>query len=388
MLKTLKLINKKKSLSIAGWFFCVLSCSPTDMPLPDVVDMSSGDDMNDMVDAARDSAPDLPDMSHGMDMEHDAQSPYTEQLEVIEIVEQAYLATCTLYERCYPNRLQSVYRNVESCMRSHSRGDVLRAEVARLNISRSQAEACLEAWESADCLDVSFRGELYNKPECVFKGKQKVGESCRYNASCESGYCDHSATFPLYLLCKERECLPETKAGDPCTERNYCPPGLYCQNVASDGINRCLPLIEPYGTDCRTVDLMRPSCPDAFYCHEDTGECLPKPLEGESCSPYNPIIPCMYASQLSCDEDTNTCVKVPDEEWFIPDGGGCAFQQDMCLHDSYCKDNLYCTPILKPGDACEEEFDCGHGLFCDENKQCKYRNYKDECRLLEQYEKG
>ncbi len=353
----------------------LLACSPpdqADMTGLDLgmapVHMSRDARMDGALDATMDLSPDL------VIDEGTPQNPYEAQLRALDTVYEAYLTNCELYQRCYPDRFKSHYLSTEMCALHDSHISLLRVEVERLSISQEQADACLESWRAASCLDVSFRGEIYTRPECVFTGPQEDGELCYYNASCKSGFCDHGWSFPMHLLCKERRCAPSIQPGEPCTERNYCPPGLYCENQIADA--RCVAKVEPFGTDCRTVNLPTP-CPNTFYCHEETGECLPSPVEGETCDSH---ASCVFFDQLECDRETNLCVKVPDEEWYIPDGGSCKFQQSKCLPGSYCKNDTFCKRSLTPGDPCNAETECGPSLYCTDENVCDYRSYEAECR--------
>lgn len=370
-----KVLNLKDiiRLACALYFISPTSCNPADSGQADM--LMGVEEMSVYMDARPNRDVNAFDASSDLLIEYDMENPHTAQLAALDTVYDTYLTNCELYERCYPDGFASIYQSTELCAQAHSRISVLRAEVERITISALQADACLKAWQDASCLDVSFSGELYTKPECVFRGPQKVGELCYYNASCESGFCDQGWSFPLSLLCKERVCVPAIQPGELCTDRNYCPLGLYCQNQVEDA--RCMARIEPFGTDCRTINIL-PPCPDTFYCNQETGQCLPSPLEGDACDNRNAR--CMSDSQLDCSNDTKICTKVPDEEWFIPDGGGCMFQQTKCLHGSYCKKNTFCKRSLKPNDPCDEENECGPSLYCTPEGRCDYLNYEAECR--------
>jgi len=142
-------------------------------------------------------------------------------------------------------------------------------------------------------------------------------------------------------------CKTGQAEGDDCSFDNPCAPGLRCD----DDTNRCIFVAAP-GDECASTA----NCPLLLECVNRAGRfrCVPRPALGEACSP---LLPCAVGV---CGDD-DVCV-------FLPDGAPCTGDDSVTIREcqGFCDtDAGTCRDRLSAGAACDEDFQCQNGAFCD-----------------------
>lgn len=241
----------------------------------------------------------------------------------------------------------------------------------RVTYDGRQAEACLDAWENVECV------ELHLDPEAcstVFTGSVPRGGECVIDQECEGdSICSFDDSCP-------GACTSRLAAGEVCDGNDdRCAEGLVC----SEATDRCArPGAE--GDPCGGG--VEAQCAGALYCQgeddatDTPGECVPQEevfagAEGESCSfddgaLCGPGLSCVFEGE----GDGFVCRR-PNED------GSCRLGfPAQCAVGEYCEGidvaggvvDGTCAPLPGANEPCAQ------GLFCATGHVCR----EAECRAL------
>lgn len=146
-------------------------------------------------------------------------------------------------------------------------------------------------------------------------------------------------------------CQPRRAADERCSETRECAPDLAC---SESGVcvarpiegESCGPSLEP--------------CAPSLACRLEGvgGTCVPAPSDGEACGPVGDDWQPVCAGELVCSVAGYVCA-APQ-----PEGGACELHED-CAAGLRCVDGT-CSTGLREGESCSVSAPaCAEGLFCD-----------------------
>jgi len=218
---------------------------------------------------------------------------------------------------------------------------------------------------NSDCCSGFFCGpnmQCTAEPKCV-----------QYMGSCNNtGQCCSS------LTCVDGACANTTcKWGTVCNSTSECCSGLYCGQSGICNIQKCTEL----GGTCNTTD----DCCFRRKCENNT--CVNKTCatlnescisfsccSGLTCMNYKCVTPCKISGV--CLRDSDCC-----SNYYCSPAGYCAklaectFEYGSCTNSSQCCSGLTCTngacsKPCKTFGACSSNTDCCVGFFCNASSQC------------------
>jgi hypothetical protein len=253
-----------------------------------------------------------------------------------------------------------------------------------VEIDEAGVEACVESLQ-AECPEISEPGEP-GEPECVapeayaqdpcsldnlLNGLQEEGELCGDYAvgegedipECDDGfYC----SFEAYTNNNQGICAKLPDVGDFCQSDPDCDPfGYYGYNYGGPNVTnlycnindaQCAPLGD-VGDDCTFID--------EDFAINDPSNLQPQSRSATSqdCLPF-----------LTCDPSSNTCVALCSEGRFCTPGADplltcgddllCNVTEVPALYDTWGMGT--CAPAIEEGDTCTQGFECETGKCEDD----------------------
>jgi hypothetical protein len=263
-------------------------------------------------------------------------------------------ATCKLFESCIPGDLETVWGDVASCKASGKPRCVANLHAPGIDDSPARVVACARATAGASCDDWLF-SDSYDPPEChANPGKLADGSPCAIDAQCSGGYCQKPDHKPYNTLCGV--CSRKAPLGGPCTTLWDCD-HAFCRAGA------CV-LLPKAGEGCSEANF----CDGFLVClglsaASPTGTCG-KPLgAGAACDPA--FDACFLSGGLVCDASTKVCARrnvvLPGQPCGPLDecGGGAACGPDP-------SGTARCLPRtgMPRGAACAKTSDCAPNDAC------------------------
>lgn len=192
-------------------------------------------------------------------------------------------------------------------------------------------------------------------------------EGCAEGLACTAGKCEPPNTTPctvdscgaLNACASARTCIEKFGNGADCTSSDFCAEGYYCDDTS----HKCTSL--PLTNDPCVQGVL---CNVGLACTTDNGVCAPLPTTGEPCA-FTQFGPFACADGLGCNE--GTCGPLPGENEPCASGNQCSpddINNDGVGNDLGCDftaNGSFCV-IKKPeGGACQADYVCQDGLFCD-----------------------
>lgn len=304
------------------------------------------------------------------------------QQRAYDLIIEAYKTACELEQRCTPTVFESNNANLEDCVLYYAKPSFLRHEMPHLSFSVEQAQSCLTAWEQAECFDSGTGVKIQHMEACNVTGSKQPGESCYNHFACDSGFCNYAGFYGTYQLCGEDPvCLPAIEEGQPCTERNRCPPLMECVHI--QGVKGCYTTLKIGEQDCRVYDNAAFACEGFYsYCEQDTGVCTPYVGEGESCANG---ARCNFIERLHCQTfvENPVCERTPDEEHYLLEGAPCRTKPYNCIPGTVCYGKGYetCQKPLPGGSVCDYRYDrCVYDHYCNRlSGYCEPEGISNDC---------
>ncbi len=170
--------------------------------------------------------------------------------------------------------------------------------------------------------------------------RRSVGDPCRDDLECASGYCS------------QQRCVPRARIGELCDEDYDCLVG-FCDNNGRPGSGRCRVALEP-GETC---DPLRDQCTFS-QCDSRTLQCPTPREDGKPCERSSQCLSglcnlgktCGLVTHGECQADED-CVS-----------GICHRRGPDVWQKGYCGDPF------PPGSECDRTYECAFGTRCIEGK--------------------
>lgn len=341
--------------------------------MPD--DLESGEDATEY-DASPDAMLDTPD-----DMtQQDTFTLTPEQQKKADTLEEIYRTRCEMWKGCYPTIFEYYYfGDVDLCVEKLGFYSFMRREVPHLVTSQQQLDACLTAWQNSPCVQVFHD---VPSPACEFAGDKEEGEPCVNHIGCKSWNCSYFVAISKERICQgePRVCGPKIQENDSC-ETTTCPHNMWCV-ISEEGFPVCRKKLAAGQSGCAGGYFFQ-LCQNGTSCDREADLCVEQGLEGASCGSSS-MPNCFIDSQLDCVRNASgerSCQRVPDEEWYLPEGSLCrnGGERKRCAKGTKCSSRFDCRVPSDVGGPCENGDDCIVGTFCNEDKVCQSNTYEDVC---------